>query len=59
MNFWLLFAINEGVDVAEAYLAATSNLTPAQQTALQNFVASADQVVIAFGGSNNILAKKS
>lgn len=47
-KFWLLFAITEASEVAEAYLSATSNLTPAQQQALQNLVTAAEAVTVAF-----------
>jgi len=47
-NFWLIFAVNEAVSLAEAILAANKNLTPAQTKALQDFTTASAEIVEAF-----------
>ena len=48
-NFWLQFAIQEGMSVASAFVAANTSITPAQKTALEQFIAAGQAVSAAFG----------
>lgn len=48
MGFWLQFSIQEALAVAGAFIGSTSNLTPAQKAAGQNFIIAGEAFVASF-----------
>jgi hypothetical protein len=47
-NFWLQFAVQEGISVAAAFV-NSSSLTATQKKALEDFIAAGQNVAAAFG----------
>lgn len=47
-NFWLSFAVEEAVGVAQAVVATSTTLSTAQKTALDNLITAGQQVATVF-----------
>ena len=51
MNFTELFLIQMGISYAQMVIQTNTKLTPAQKTALEQFIADGQAVALAFGTS--------